>query len=113
AELVDARNQADQLVHATKKAITDLGDKVTADEKAGIDEAIAKVEEAVKANDKAQIDTAVEALSNASMPVMQKAYAEQQGQAGGEAPEAEAGAQARTDDGAVDAEFEEVKDDKK
>jgi len=113
AELVEARNQADQLVHATKKAVTDLGDKVSADEKATIDEAIAKVEEAIKANDKAQIDAAVEALSNASMPVMQKAYAEQQAPAGGEAPGADASAQAKSDDGAVDAEFEEVKDDKK
>ena len=112
AELVEARNGADQLVHATRKAITDLGDKVTADEKTAIEAEIAKVEEAVKANDKAQIDAAVEALSAASMPVMQKAYAEQ-AQADGEAPSAGAGAQAKADDGAVDAEFEEVKDDKK
>jgi molecular chaperone DnaK len=116
SELVDARNQADQLVHATKKTLTDLGDKATAEEKAAVEAEIAKVEEAIKANDKAQIDAAVEALSNASMPLMQKLYADQ-AQAGGadgaQFTDAAAGAQSKQDDGAVDAEFEEVKDDKK
>ena len=116
SELVDARNQADQLVHATKKTLTDLGDKATAEEKAAVEAEIVKVEEAIKANDKAQIDAAVEALSNASMPLMQKLYADQ-AQAGGadgaQFTDAAAGAQPKQDDGAVDAEFEEVKDDKK
>jgi len=117
SELVDARNQADQLVHATKKTLTDLGDKATAEEKAAVEAEIVKVEEAIKANDKDQIDAAVEALSNASMPLMQKLYADQ-AQAGGaegaQFTDAAAGAgQAKQDDGAVDAEFEEVKDDKK
>ena len=116
-ELVEARNQADQLVHATKKTLTDLGDKATADEKAAVEAEIVKVEEAIKANDKDLIDAAVEALSNASMPLMQKLYADQ-AQAGGaegaQFTDAAAGAgQAKQDDGAVDAEFEEVKDDKK
>lgn len=109
-ELVHARNNADQLVHATKKALTDLGDKVTADEKASIEAAIKDVEEVIQGSDKEAIDAKVEALSQASMPVMQKAYAEQQ-QAGG-AEAADTGSAAR-DDGAVDAEFEEVNDDKK
>ncbi len=116
AELVDSRNQADQLVHATRKTLTDLGDKATAEEKTAIEAEIVKVEEAIKANDKAQIDAAVEALSNASMPLMQKLYADQaQAQAEGAAPGADAGAgaQPKSDDGAVEAEFEEVKDDKK
>jgi molecular chaperone DnaK len=116
SELVDARNQADQLVHATKKTLTDLGDKATAEEKAAVEAEIVKVEEAIKANDKAQIDAAVEALSNASMPLMQKLYADQ-AQAGGadgaQFTDAAAGGQPKQDDGAVDAEFEEVKDDKK
>ncbi|MES3041455.1 MAG: molecular chaperone DnaK [Pseudomonadota bacterium] len=117
SELVDARNQADQLVHATKKTLTDLGDKATAEEKAAVEAEIVKVEEAIKANDKDLIDAAVEALSNASMPLMQKLYADQ-AQAGGaegaQFTDAAAGAgQAKQDDGAVDAEFEEVKDDKK
>ncbi len=114
AELVESRNQADQLVHATRKTLTDLGDKATAEEKSAIEAEIVKVEEAIKANDKAQIDAAVEALSNASMPLMQKLYADQ-GAAEGAAPGADAGAGAepKSDDGAVEAEFEEVKDDKK
>jgi molecular chaperone DnaK len=111
-ELVNARNGADQLVHATKKAITDLGDKVTEEEKTAIEAAIKDVEEAVQGSDKDAIDAKVEALSQASIPVMQKAYAEQAQAAGG--ADAGAGAQAGTgDDGVVDAEFEEVKDDKK
>lgn len=114
AELVESRNQADQLVHSTKKALTDLGDKVTAEEKAAVDAEIAKVEEAIKANDKAQIDAAVEALSNASMPIMQKMYADQAGAEGAAGSAgAESAAEPKRDDGAVDAEFEEVKDEKK
>ncbi|HET8731564.1 MAG TPA: molecular chaperone DnaK [Moraxellaceae bacterium] len=111
-ELVNARNSGDQLVHATKKAISDLGEKVTAEEKAAIETAIKDLEDVLKGNDKAVIDQKIEALSNASMPVMQKAYAEQAQAEGG----AEAGAQAsagKADEGVVDAEFEEVKDDKK
>jgi len=113
-ELVHARNEADQLAHATKKAIADLGDKVTADEKTAIEAAIAKVEEAVQGSDKDAIDGAAKALGEVSMPLMQRVYAEQaaaQQQAGGaEAGAAEGGAK----EGVVDAEFEEVKgDDKK
>ncbi|MDI1301259.1 MAG: molecular chaperone DnaK [bacterium] len=111
-ELVHARNSADQLVHATKKAMTDLGDKATAEEKTSIEAAIKDLEEAIQGNDKEAIDTKTEALSQASMPMMQKAYAEQQPQEGA-AAEAGATHEAKADDGAVDAEFEEVKDDKK
>ncbi|MFP5383661.1 MAG: molecular chaperone DnaK, partial [Gammaproteobacteria bacterium] len=109
-DLVHARNQGDQLVHATKKAIVDLGEKVSADEKAAMEAAIKAVEDAIQGSDKDAIDAAVKALSEASMPVMQRAYAEQQAQAGGEG-----GAQAQPgQEGVVDAEFEEVKgDDKK
>lgn len=114
AELVESRNQADQLVHSTKKAIADLGDKVSEEEKATVEAEMVKVEEAIKANDKEQIDAAVEALSNASMPMMQKMYADQAGDAAGAAGAGEeAAAEPKRDDGAVDAEFEEVKDEKK
>ncbi|MGH8492794.1 MAG: molecular chaperone DnaK [Moraxellaceae bacterium] len=112
-ELVNARNSADQLVHATKKAVTDLGEKVSADEKATIDAAVAALEEAIQGSDIEAITAKTEALSQASLPVMQKAYAEQQPQGGAEEATADAGATGRADDGAVDAEFEEVKDDKK
>ncbi|MFP5440237.1 MAG: molecular chaperone DnaK [Gammaproteobacteria bacterium] len=117
-ELVHARNEADQLAHATKKAIADLGDKVTPDEKTAIEAAVAKVEEAVQGSDKDAIDAAAKALGEVSMPLMQRVYAEKQAeqaaaqqQAGGaDAGAAEGGAK----EGVVDAEFEEVKgDDKK
>ena len=110
-ELVHARNSADQLVHATKKALADLGDKATAEEKTSIEAAIKDLEESIQGNDKDAIDTKTEALSQASMSMMQKAYAEQQPQEG--AADAGASQEAKADDGAVDAEFEEVKDDKK
>ncbi len=110
-ELVNARNSGDQLAHATKKALADLGDKVTAEEKAPVEAAIKALEEAIQGSDLEAITAKTEALSQASMPLMQKAYAEQAGAAGAGA---EAGAaEARADDGVVDAEFEEVKDDKK
>lgn len=114
AELVESRNQADQLVHSTKKAIADLGDKVSEEEKATVEAEMVKVEEAIRANDKEQIDAAVEALSNASMPIMQKMYADQAGDSAGAAGAGEeTAAEPKRDDGAVDAEFEEVKDEKK
>jgi molecular chaperone DnaK len=113
-ELVNARNSADQLVHATKKAITDLGDKATAEEKTAIEAAIKELEEAIQGSDKEAIDAMTEALSAASMPLMQKVYAEQQAAQPGAAAGAEAGAGAHGAEGdVIDAEFEEVKDEKK
>ncbi len=113
-DLVHARNSADQLVHATRKALTDLGDKASDEEKTAIEAAIKELEEAIQGNDHEVITAKTEALSQASLPLMQKAYAEQQGAAG--AGDAAAGPEAggsQADNGAVDAEFEEVKDDKK
>lgn len=106
-ELAAARNQGDQLVHATRKMITEAGDKATDEEKAKIEEAVKALEEAVKGDDKAEIEAKVQALSEASAPLAQKMYAEAQ-------PQAEGGEQAQgnkaADDDVVDAEFEEVKD---
>jgi molecular chaperone DnaK len=108
AELVDVRNQGDNLVHATRKTLKDVGDKASEAEKASIEAAMQELEEALKGNDKDTIAAKTEALSTASLPLMQKLYADQQA-------EGNAGAQANqaADDGVVDAEFEEVKDDKK
>ncbi len=107
-ELVTARNQGDQLVHATKKMLSEHADKVTEDEKTAIEASLAELEEALKGDDKTAIDAKVEALSQASAPVAQKMYAEQT--EGGEQPGAE---QAADGDDVVDAEFEEVKDEDK
>lgn len=103
-ELATARNQGDQLVHATRKMLTEAGDKVTEEEKTAIEAAVAELEVAVKGDDKAEIDAKVEALSQVSAPVTQKMYAEQAQQG-----DATAASDDNADD-VVDAEFEEVKD---
>ncbi|HHK2869224.1 TPA: molecular chaperone DnaK [Pseudomonas aeruginosa] len=107
-ELAAARNQGDALVHATRKMITEAGDKATAEDKATIEKALGELEAAVKGDDKAEIETKMNALSQASTPLAQKMYAEQ-AQQGEDAPQGE---QAKAADDVVDAEFEEVKDNK-
>ncbi len=108
-ELAAARNQGDALVHSTRKMISEAGDKVTAEEKAAIEAALVALEAAVKGDDKAAIEAKVEELSKVSAPVAQKMYAEQGQPADGAAQHAEP--EAKHDD-VVDAEFEEVKDQK-
>ncbi|HGO5824454.1 TPA: molecular chaperone DnaK [Mannheimia haemolytica] len=103
-ELVQARNQADGIAHATRKQITEAGDALNADDKAKIEAAISELETAAKGQDKAEIEAKIEALIKASEPLMQAAQAKAQG---GEQPQ-----QSQKDDGVVDAEFEEVKDNK-
>ena len=104
-ELVQARNTADGLAHATKKTLEEAGDKATPEEKSAIEDAIKKVEEAVKGDDKDAIDEAVKILSEASSVLAQKIYAEQTADAQANQDESKP-----TDD-AMDAEFEEVKED--
>ena len=108
-ELAETRNQADALVHATEKSLAELGDKVDAAERAKIESALADVKEAVKSDSKSTIEAKVRALSEAAGRMAQQAYA-QQGAAGGAGDGGSSGA---SDDNVVDAEFEEVKDDKK
>ena len=103
-ELATARNQGDQLVHATRKMLTEAGDKVTEEEKPAIEAAVAELEAAVKGDSKTEIEAKIEALSQVSAPVTQKMYAEQAQQA-----DATAASDDNADD-VVDAEFEEVKD---
>lgn len=112
-ELVTVRNTADGLAHAAGKTLQEAGDKATAEEKEQIEAAIKEVEEAVKGDDKDAIDAASQKLSEASSSLAQKMYAEQaaEQQAAGDAG-AEAQDGAAADDDVVDAEFEEVKDDK-
>ncbi|MBL4835635.1 MAG: molecular chaperone DnaK, partial [Pseudomonas sp.] len=110
-ELVTTRNQADQLVHATRKTLTEAGDKATEEEKTAIESALADLETAIKSDDKAEIEAKINALSEASGPLVQKMYAEQ-AQAG-QGEEAQGDSQQNAGDDVVDAEFEEVKDDKK
>jgi len=107
-ELIDARNQADGLIHATNKSLKDLGDKVSADEKKDIEAAIEELQEAMKGDDKAAIEAKTQALGEKSGKLAERVYQEQGGQEGAATAEADAGGAA--DDDVVDAEFEEVKD---
>ncbi len=115
-ELVAVRNMADQMLHACKKSMTELGEeKMEAGEKEKIDAAIAELEEAMKGDDKEAIEAKTTALTEASGEMMQRVYAQQADVEGGAQPGAGAttsDAKAK-DDNVVDAEFEEVKDDKK
>jgi len=108
-ELATARNQADQMIHGTRKQVEEAGEALPAEEKEKIEAAISELETARKGEDKDAIDAKVQALMTASQKLME--IAQQQAQAQ-QAQGADAGAQSKEDD-VVDAEFEEVKDDKK
>ncbi len=110
-ELVEARNSADGMVHSVKKSLTEHGDKLEADEKEKIEAAIKDVEEAMKSDDKAEIEAKTNALMEASQKLGEKVYAEQQGQQGD--AEVQPQGEKTVDAEVVDAEFEEVKDEKK
>jgi molecular chaperone DnaK len=127
-ELVETRNRADALVHQVEKALKDLGEKVTGDERAKAESALGDLRSVLKSDDKDSIEKKTEALAHASAAIAQRAYAGGQGGAdggaGGGAGPAEgaggpgaqgaaggsAGAGAKTDENVVDAEFEEVRD---
>jgi molecular chaperone DnaK len=111
-ELVDARNAADGMIHSVKKSLTEHGDKLDADEKAKIEAAIKDVEDVLKEGDKDTIEAKTNALMEASQKLGEKVYAEQQAQQAGGA-EAQPQAEKTVDAEVVDAEFEEVKSDKK
>jgi molecular chaperone DnaK len=110
-ELAETRNQADGLIHATEKSLRDLGDKVSGEERAKIEAALADAKDAIKGDNKAVIETKLKALGEASAGMAQRLYGNQQAGAGG-GPSAEQPASGG-DDNVVDAEFEEVKDDKR
>ena len=116
-EIITARNTADGLVHATKKTLEEAGDKATDEEKDAINNAITALEEALKGDDLAEIEAKTKDLTDASTTLAQKLYAEQAQAAGAEAgagpgPDA-ADEGATANDDAVDAEFEEVKEEDK
>ena len=104
-ELAEAKNQADGLVHSTEKALAEHGSKVAEGDRKAIEDALAAVKEAVKAEDVESLKEKTNALAQASMKLGEAMYAAQQ-DAGAE------GAEPKKDD-VVDADFTEVKDDKK
>ena len=112
-ELATTRNQADQIIHSTEKAITDLGEQVTAEEKASAEKLISELKDLVKGDDKDAIEAKTKELTEISGNLAQRAYANKgdaQGQPAEQAQASDAADQAKDD--VVDAEFEEVKDDK-
>ncbi|MBS3804552.1 MAG: molecular chaperone DnaK [Oleiphilaceae bacterium] len=109
-ELVQARNQGDAMVHAVRKTLSEAGDKVSESEKESIEGSIKDLEEALEGSDKEAIETKTQKLTEVSSELAQKMYAEQ-GEAGAEEPAGEE--TGKTSEEAVDAEFEEVKDEDK
>jgi molecular chaperone DnaK len=110
AELALARNQADALVHSTRKSLEEYGAKLEASEKEAIEAAIKSLEEAVKDGDKPAIDAKIQALSEASQKMGEKMYADMQAQAAAQQG-AQASAAEPADENVVDADFKEVKRD--
>ena len=119
-ELADARNQADALIHSTRKAVAEHGDKLEAGEKEKIEVAVKELEDAARGGDKAEIESKINALSEASQKLGEKVYADMQakaGEAGAGGAAGAAGGQQQSqaqpqDDNVVDAEFKEVNDKK-
>ena len=108
-ELVIVRNAADSMIHSTRKILEEAGDKVTDEEKNSIEAAISELEESVKGDDKSDIEAKTQKLTETSSTLAQKMYAEQAQSAAQEAGDTTSDG---AGDDAVDAEFEEVKDDK-
>jgi len=106
---VQARNQADALIHGTRSAITEHGSKVGGEVIGKVEAALADLETAMKGDDKAQIEAKSKVLEEAGQSLFAAAAAADQGGAAG----ADAGATGQAQDDVVDAEFTEVKDDKK
>lgn len=114
-ELIELKNQADTLTYTTEKALSDLGDKVTEEQRKTITEKIEKTREAIGTDDKDQLQSAVDELTKEMQAISTMIYeqAAQEQQAAGEAgPEAEAGTDEATDENVVDAEYEVVDEEK-
>jgi molecular chaperone DnaK len=106
-ELVDARNQADGLIHAAEKTLTDLGEKASSEERLQIENAVSDLKSALEGDDKEQIEAKTAALGEASSGLAQRLYEQQAAEEGAES----SGESAPADDDVVDAEFEEVDED--
>ena len=111
-ELVETRNKADGMLHSVEKAMQDLGDKVSGEERAKVESALSDLRSVLKGDDKDKIEKKLEALAQASSAIAARAYSQEEGAAGSGAEGATAGSAAGggRDDTVLDAEFEEVKD---
>ncbi|GAB6034114.1 molecular chaperone DnaK [Galenea microaerophila] len=112
-ELVDARNQADAMIHTVKKSLEEAGDKVVSTVKEKVQGLIKELEELIKGDDKTAIESKTQELAAASQEVVQAQQAGEGAGAAGAAGAGAAGGASAADDDVVDAEFEEVDDDKK
>ncbi|MEW6248164.1 MAG: molecular chaperone DnaK [Nitrospirota bacterium] len=114
-KLAEARNQADTLIYSTEKNLTEHGDKIGEDDKNKIKDAIAAVRKAMEGDDVAAIESAVQALTSASHKLAEEMYKKASAAAGAgpSGTQGNGGAQGKTDDKVVDAEFEEVDKEKK
>ena len=104
-DLIDVRNQADSLIHGSEKTLSELGEKVSSDERMKIESAISDLKSVMESDDKESIEAKTKLLAEASAEIAQKLYAEQ----------AAAGEQSTSgddngDENVVDAEFEEVQE---
>jgi len=108
-EAVEAKNQAESLLHSTEKSLKDYGDKVSAEDKAAIETAMAELKGVIEGDDAEAIKDKTNALAEASMKLGEAMYKASQAEAEAKA----AGGEAPAEDDVVDADFEEVKDDKK
>lgn len=118
--LITARNHADSVIHTTEKTVKEMGDKVEADEKSKIEAAIEELKKVITSDDKEAIDKKTEALTDLAGKLAERMYAQQAGGAGGPGPDmggdhgaSSSGSSEGGKEDVVDAEFEEVKDDKK
>ena len=103
-ELVDIKNQADQVIHATEKSLEDLGEKVTNEERSNIESSLNDLKDAIKTDDKDKIESKLKTLSEASVGIAQKAFEEAQAKAQNETQSDESD----DEENVVDAEYEEV-----
>jgi len=112
-ELVDARNKADNVIHAVKKSLAELGDKVSTDEKGAVEKAMEELQAAMKADDKTAIEAKTNALTQASAKIAERTYAQAQQGAGAEQAASSTGGAGDAKEHVVDAEFEEVKEERR
>ena len=110
-ELVDAKNQADTMIHSSEKNLAEFGDKVTEDEKTAIEKDIQTLKDVMGSEDLEKIKPALEALTQSSMKLGEAMYKEQQAEAGASAPDQNS--EQPKDENVVDADFEEVNEDTK
>jgi molecular chaperone DnaK len=110
-ELVDAKNQADTMIHSSEKNLTEFGDKVTEDEKAAIEKDVQALKDVMGSDDLEKIKPALEALTQSSMKLSEAMYKEQQATSGATEPGQDS--EQPKDENVVDADFEEVNEDTK